>query len=254
MEKEHDWGKVIDFVQKGMIWFVILLSAISILALILFDFLAGAGVMLSLTQGNLMASTSISLATSGLLMSILFMAFQSMRSKKKSMGVFGLVAFVLAIGVSGLDVYFDSLTADYLRFGYIVSMKSLGSNDVHILFRTLIGGISLVGEGLAIGMIFGMPILKGVLSDALTTSNQNPNSGGSIGRKSSYKPQNRPNYQTPKNLPRPVPTRFSGLLNGEKNELEHEFPKGLRGGDRGEPTYHPPIRTGGKINNQRNLR
>jgi len=98
----------------------------------------------------------------------MFIGYTVISSKGKGKLGVGVVLLIVAFGVYCLDVYFDSLTADYLRFGRIVSMKEYPlSQDVHLLFRVLIGGISTVGESLAVAIILGMPLLKKVISDAL---------------------------------------------------------------------------------------
>lgn len=160
--------KVIDKIQNFMIWCLICVTAICILSLILFDVLIGTGVMYSLVRGNLSVAVFISLATSGLLLSLMVI-FTSTTQKGSSIGV-GWVVAVVVLLISALDVYFDSLTADYLRYGQIISISTLNQADadVHILFRILIGGISTVGEGLAVAIILGMPILKKIISNALS--------------------------------------------------------------------------------------
>ena len=164
---EHNWNKMIDGIQSFMLWILIIVVAVCILSLILFDVLVGTGVMLYLTNGNVAASVFISLATSGLLMALMFSGQTLLSSKKKGKANFGILLLIASAGVYFLDVYFDSLTADYLRFGLIVSMEALPVGDVHIYFRILIGGISTIGEQLAISIILGMPVLKNLISNAL---------------------------------------------------------------------------------------
>ena len=147
-----------------------MIAVFSILALIFFDVLAGTGVMMYLTNGDVFASIAISLATTGLLMTLMLIAYQLAKAKKVKFTGPLIISTILSLGVFGLDIFFDSLTADYLRFKTIVSIDSLPKGDVHIYFRTLIGGISSVGEGLGMAMIFGLPILKNVLKDVVERS------------------------------------------------------------------------------------
>ena len=167
---EMNWSKIIDGLQRFMIWVVIMITVFSILALIFFDVLAGTGVMMYLTNGDIFASITISLATTGLLMTLMLIVYQLAKAKKVKLTGVLIISIIVAVGVFGLDVFFDSLTADYLRFKAIISIDSLPKGDVHIYFRALIGGISSVGEPLGMAMIFGLPILKNVLKDVVDRS------------------------------------------------------------------------------------
>jgi len=194
---EQKWSKVIDGIQTAMLAILIIVITVCILSLIFFDALAGAGIMLYLTNGNVLVSILISLATSGLLLSLMFIGYELITNKKsKSVVGWGLVVLLVAGLVYCVDVYFDSLTADYLRFGNIVLIESLPEGDIQWLFRSLIGGISTVGESLAISIILGMPVLKKIISNAL------PNTGKTNNSTSGF---NRP-------IPRPI---NSGLKNSD---------------------------------------
>ena len=195
--KDNKWTKVIDGIQESMVWVLIVMMAVCILALTLFDVLAGTGTMLKLTRDNVQVSVFISLATSGLLMSMMMISYQ-MISKKKSKASSGIGIWILivALGISALDVYFDSLTADYLRFNFIVSVRDfpagLGDRNLHILFRVLMGGISVAGEPLAISIILGMPTLKLIISNALPSTGSKRVGVSQKNKKSTYKPKHKP--------------------------------------------------------------
>ena len=169
---ENVWNNLIDSIQAIMLGILIIVVAICILALIFFDVLVGTGVMMYLTGDDLQVSVFISLSTSGLLISLMFIGQSLTSSGKSSKFGFGAVILVIAFGVYCLDVYFDSLTADYLRFGQIILLDTLPKEDIHVYFRTLIGGISTIGESLAIGIILGMPVLKSLVSNALPKSHK----------------------------------------------------------------------------------
>lgn len=194
MKKGFDWDGTIDSIQFGMLWFIIFVVVICVSVLILFDILAGAGVMNYLTNQNMPASIIISLATSGLLVSLMFLSYNF--GKGKSTFSVGIVIGLIAFGVYCLDVYFDSMTADYLRFGQIMILKDIPNPSVQLLFRLLIGGISTVGESLAMAIIIGMPVLKEIINKAIPESirNQNNNSHGSSNnnqnRGNDYRQQN----------------------------------------------------------------
>lgn len=171
---EKNWDSLIDGIQSMMLMVLVITVAVSILCLILFDTLAGTGVMLYLTNGNVPISLAISFATSGLLMSLMFLV-QTTFSKGKKITTVAALLFLGALAVGCLDVYFDSLTADYLRFGEITSLSSLPETDVHILYRSLLGGLSTLGEPLAIAILFGLPVLKNLISGALPNRNSKQN-------------------------------------------------------------------------------
>lgn len=182
MKKRFDWDGTIDSIQFGLLWFIIIVVVICVSVLILFDVLAGAGVMNYLTNQNTLASFLISLATSGLLVSLMFLSYNF--GKGKSTFSVGFILGTIAFGVYCLDVYFDSMTADYLRFGQIMILKDIPNSSVQLLFRLLIGGISTVGESLAMAIIVGMPVLKEIINKAVpegmrtqvTTSSNNNSS------------------------------------------------------------------------------
>jgi len=163
---DRNWESLIDGLQAFMLGVLVITVAVSILCLILFDTLAGTGVMLYLTKENVGISLAISFATSGLLMSLMFLV-QTTFSKNKKVSVGTGLLFLGALAVGALDVYFDCLTADYLRFGQIISLSVLPETDVHVLYRSLLGGLSTLGEPLAIAILLGLPVLKNLISGAL---------------------------------------------------------------------------------------
>ena len=162
-----NWNTVIDFFQQLMIFILILIVVTCILTLISFDILAGTGIMMYLTSNKVEESLVISLATSGLLIALMFVGYSFTSNKKNLVKGIGAIVLLLAAGVYCLDVFFDSLTADYLRFGKIIDLKILPEGDVQWAFRVLIGGISTIGETLAISIIVGMPVLKEIISSSL---------------------------------------------------------------------------------------
>lgn len=94
---EHfKWDKVVDLVQAVLVWFVIILTALCIGTLILFDTLAGTGVMEFLTSGKLVIAALISLATTGLLMALMFIGYTLL---EKKMAKIGWLALLVAFGV-----------------------------------------------------------------------------------------------------------------------------------------------------------
>ena len=180
-----------------MLWFIIIVVVICVSVLILFDILAGAGVMNYLTNQNTLASFLISLATSGLLVSLMFLSYNFGQSKS-TLSV-GFIIGTIALGVYCLDVYFDSMTADYLRFGQIMVLKDIPNSSVQLLFRLLIGGISTVGESLAMAIIVGMPVLKEIINKAVPESMRNQTTSNNGGNGISHQNRNQQQNQSTQN-------------------------------------------------------
>lgn len=195
MKKGFDWDKAIDNIQFAMLWFVIAVIVICVLVLILFDVVGGAGVMMVLTRNSGWTSLFISLATSGLLISLMFIGYTFSSNKNKGVASFGWIIGVISLLVYFVDVYFDSLTADYLRFGQIMVLKDIPNPNIQILFRCLLGGISTVGESLAMAIILGMPVLKEIINKAIPDSLKKPYTEQHHQPKvqhSTYVPKNKP--------------------------------------------------------------
>lgn len=184
------WDGLIDFIQGLMIFLLIVVVAVCIFTLVAFDGVVGTGSMLYLTNQNLRASVVISLATSGLLMALMFIGYSAVTKYKNSfVRTAGTFILVVAGLIYLLDIYFDSLTADYLRYGRFVVLTDLPYHDKIIqgLFRSLIGGLSTVGESLAVAIILGMPVLKSIIADSLSKKGNHP--------KQENRPSHRPSRQ-----------------------------------------------------------
>jgi len=189
-----DWSGIVDGIQVGLLVFSLTILTLSLGALILFDVLAGTGVMLELTQGDLLVSAIISFATTGLVLALLTAGYQV--SGRKGGSKMGWVILLLGAGVYSLDIYFDSLGADILRYGRFVSGQEV--DQIHLLYRILIGGVSVVGEPLSIAMILGMDAIKKMLESALPDRMMKTVS--SVPVRTQRPAQNPPNF--PSNLPR----------------------------------------------------
>ncbi len=190
MEKIN-WSKIIDGITVFMLGIVLLILVVCTVVLLSFDSLVGTGSMMVFTNQHLAYSSFISLATTGMGIALAFMAYLAYGRGYDKLGlVFGIAAgFVLLI-----DVYFDSLTADWLRYGAFTSIKNLPAMDQnnHILFRILIGGLSLIGEPLAVAIIVGMPELKTFIRSVLPQQTRT-------------QPGTTPTYQ-PRQYPASIPT------------------------------------------------
>jgi len=210
MEKIN-WSKIIDGITVFMLGIVLLILVVCTVVLLSFDSLVGTGSMMVFTNQHLTYSSFISLATTGMGIALAFMAYIAYARGYNKLGLgFGLAAgFVLLI-----DVYFDSLTADWLRYGLFVAIKNLAEADQnnHILFRILIGGLSLIGEPLAVAIIVGMPELKGFIRSVLPQSQ--PASRPQPGTTPTYQPRQYPatipTAQPRPSYPQPRPTPAGG--------------------------------------------
>lgn len=84
------------------------------------------------------------------------------------------VVFIVFAALQSADVYFDAVSVDIMRFGKIVfSSEVPGAAEAvaHNIYRFLVGGISLVGEPLAIGSLVMFPALKKFIASFLKDAN-----------------------------------------------------------------------------------
>lgn len=205
-----NWSKVLDGISVFMVWVGLIMLVVCVLVLLLLDTFIGAGSMMVLTGGNVPASLVLSMATTGLLTSLAFIGYLA---KKRDAGALSVVAMILVVVAMSIDIYFDSLTADILRYnGQFVSWMSMPAGvekNTHLVWRTLIAILSLIGEFLAFAIIVGMPELKKFFTDNIPVeknSMYNANSNrrdlpNNLPRKSSpgqgfqQKPKNNGNYR-----------------------------------------------------------
>jgi hypothetical protein len=166
-----NWTNVIDQMQAALVWAVIGIVLVCTIILLAFDSLAGTGINFELTRGNLLVSITISLATTGLFMAIAFLAYIAGQSGYTFANIFLLGVSVLFLAI---DTYMDSLGADILHYGVVVIIKNLPPNEqtLHTIYRLLIGGLSTVGEPLALTIIIGLPVLKQIIKKAIPQSAQ----------------------------------------------------------------------------------
>jgi len=214
-----NWTNVIDQLQAALVWAVIGVLATCTIILLAFDSLAGAGINYELTRGNVIASVTISLATTGLLTAIAFLAYLADRA---DFGIASKILVVVSVIFLGIDIYFDALGADILHYGQIISIKDLpqATKGVHVVYRLLIGGLSTVGEPLALAIITGMPVMKEIIKNAIPASQQQ------------YTPRPQP-PTTARNYPASIPTRQQ-LHEARPQPRTEAQPQSEK-----EPTYHP---------------
>ena len=189
-----NWESVIDKLQAALVWVVIAVLVFCTVILLAFDSLAGTGIGMNLTRSNLLASVTISLATTGLLTAVAFLAYLA---NDKGYGAMGTALTIVSVIFLLIDIYMDALGADILHYGAIVMVKNIpeAERTVHVLYRVLIGGLSTVGEPLALAIIVGMPVLKDIIENAIPASQ----------RSYTPRPQQRPQQQPPRNFPASIP-------------------------------------------------
>lgn len=161
MNKKIDWNKVIDVVQNVMVFIVIILTAVCILALIFADVVIGKGTMSYLTNDNDLAGWGISLATTGVLLVLMLLLYFAWKGK---WGWGALLAIgIPVVVVYCVDVFFDAMLADILRYGGFVTLNTLPAGSLHPLFRVLLGSISTMGDGMGMTLLIGLPVLKDII-------------------------------------------------------------------------------------------
>lgn len=98
--------------------------------------------------------------TTGLLLALIGAALYTYR-ERWSIKVWGPLFLAAAIP-SIIDMYFDSLAADIVRFGHLVIINDLPAAEKlpHICFRVLVGGLSAVGDPMAAMSVIVFPFLR----------------------------------------------------------------------------------------------
>lgn len=219
-----NWNKIIDGITVFMLGIVLLILVVCTVVLLAFDSLVGAGSMMVFTNQHVGFSTLISLATTGMTIALAFMAYLAgAHGYQKAGALFGVAAAFVAI----VDVYFDSLTADWLRYGAFMAIRNLPVADQnnHILFRILIGGLSLIGEPLAVAIIVGMPDLKRFIRSVLPKTQQPPQPTAPRQYPTSLPRANQTPPPAPRPAPRPIPAQ--PLIPNEPTFHPVSFPKDL---------------------------
>lgn len=177
----------------------LLVTIFALISLILSDIITGqvTGAHIS-TNGWF--GLFVSFATTGMLIGCGALLFKFW--KESNYLGFGVIALVF-LGLQSADVYFDAVSVDIMRFGKIIfssEMPDAAEAIAHNVYRFLVGGISLVGEPLAIGSLVMFPALKkfvsNILKDISFSEASNGYSGSNQYSKSEYKPKHRPEYAT----------------------------------------------------------
>jgi len=141
----------------------------------------------------------VSFATTGMLIGCGALLFKFWNDKNY-IGFSGV--FLVFACLQSADVYFDAVSVDIMRFGKIIfssEIPSAAEAMAHNIYRFLVGGISLVGEPLAIGSLVMFPALKKFISSFLSDLN--------FEEKPQYKPQYQ-NMQKPQGQPTRKPVHY----------------------------------------------
>ena len=160
MEKLYEAGPY----AIGFVAFVITLG--SLLSLAAFDPVVGMFSAEYALGGNRLAAGFTSLATSGLALGLVGTCFYGWR-ERWSMWVL-LPLIVVSLVPASIDVYFDGMAPDIIRFGhFIIPSQHFGvdSPDIlpHNLYRVMFGALSAVGEPLTAASVIIFPVLKDLL-------------------------------------------------------------------------------------------
>lgn len=166
-----NWYKIIDGIAAAMMMLTIVVLTAATLALLLFDTIVGTGSNYKLMEylsGNNRTIAAIfgSVSSTGLQTALAFMAYLAF---KRNVGVLGWIFFVAGLAFWGVDVYFDALTADIVRYGNFIALDSLVGieRDTHFMWRTAFGGFSVIGEFFALAILAGMSELKAFIRSTL---------------------------------------------------------------------------------------
>jgi len=145
--------------------FSFLVAVSALVSLIGIDVLAGQVSVEHMSNNQVGWFTS--LATTGLIMALMGTVLYGVKEQWNG-GILIAVCVVALIPIS-IDVYFDYLAPDILRFGSFVDLAVTltGAEQMpHLLFRILIAGISLIGEPLAATSIIIFPVLRELFDGA----------------------------------------------------------------------------------------
>lgn len=78
---------------------------------------------------------------------------------------------LLSLIPASIDVFFDGMSVDIIRFGYFVNTSTQFPGQpveaiMHNLFRVMVGALSAIGEPLAAGSVMIFPIMKEIFRGA----------------------------------------------------------------------------------------
>lgn len=158
--------KVTTVAPYLIVGITLLVTILALISLILSDIITGQVTGAHIST-NSWFGLFVSFSTTGMLIgcgALLFRFWQ----EGNYLG-FG-VTLLVFLGLQSADVYFDAVSVDIMRFGKIIfasEMPDPAEAMAHNIYRFLVGGISLVGEPLAIGSLVMFPALRKFVSGIL---------------------------------------------------------------------------------------
>jgi signal transduction histidine kinase len=177
--------KVANFAPYLIVGITLFITVSALISLILADVITG-----QVTGEHISTNTwfglFVSLATTGMLTACGALLF-NFWGHRNYIG-FAVVLFVF-IALQGADVYFDAISVDIMRFQKIIFTAEMADKPeamAHNVYRFLVGGVSLVGEPLAVSSLVLFPVLKKFISSALRDA-------GTHGEQGRQQNQNRQN-------------------------------------------------------------
>lgn len=107
----------------------------------------------------------MSAATTGLTAAMIGMFFYAWRERWKWYIIIPLAIFALI--PASIDVINDAMSVDILRYGHFINTSVQFAGDpteamMHNLYRVLVGGISAVGEPIAVGCVVIFSLVKDI--------------------------------------------------------------------------------------------
>ena len=148
-----------DFAPYLIVSLVFAVTVSSLVSLVLVDVITG-----QITGDYLSKDPSFGLFTSlagtGMLIACGVLISKFIETEKFGAATVVVIVFLL---LQSADVYFDALSVDIKRFGYIATLASIGSQPewiAHNVYRFFVAGISFVGEPLGVGSLVAFPLLK----------------------------------------------------------------------------------------------
>jgi len=227
-DARENWVEFLAAAGPFLVWTVTFL----ILILALIAFISSDVVVGWVTGAYLSGNTPwfgifSSLATTGLTAGSIFAVVTAVRKKWSPWIIVGLV--LLTGALTSADVYLDMLSVDIMRFGGFIDVRTQFTTETamtaHLVFRALIGGISLVGEPIGMAAIVMFPALKQYILDSIQDGQSSFKNRGRIKKRPST-PHNTPYTPQP---PAPLQPSY---------RIPRPNPQPAQGPGRPKPTYH----------------
>jgi hypothetical protein len=144
-----------------------LIATFSLVALLVVDLITGA------YAGEYMANPSFgwffSFGTTGVSLASIGLAMYSWRERWNVW--LTIVLLLVSFVPIGIDIYFDGMAVDIIRFGHFILVEqdlSAAEKLPHQLFRIMVGALSAVGEPLAATSVIVFPVLKELFRGVFT--------------------------------------------------------------------------------------